>query len=167
MFSRKPAGPPSPPKPAKAGHSTLSFIGPEVVISGDLATSAQLHVDGRIDGHVRCAQLCQGQSGTIAGDIVADEARIAGLVEGTVNAATVIVEASGRVMGDVSYDTISIAAGAQIDGRLARRQALAQGAAPVLIATAAEPAPPETARSEPEAKGSELFPRDEKRAAIG
>ena len=50
-------------------------------------TSAQLHVDGRIDGHVRCAQLCQGTTGIIAGDIVADEARIAGLVEGTVNAA--------------------------------------------------------------------------------
>ena len=161
MFSRKPAGPTAPPKPAKPGHSALSFIGPEVVISGDLTTSAQLHVDGRIDGHVRCAQLCQGASGIIAGDIVADEARIAGLVQGTVNAATVIVEASGRVMGDVSYDTISIAAGAQIDGRLARREALAQAAPPVLIANAAEPA------KEPAAKGSELFPRDEKRAAIG
>jgi cytoskeletal protein CcmA (bactofilin family) len=160
MFSRKPAGPAAPPKPGKAGHSALSFIGPEVVINGDLTTSSQLHVDGRIDGHVRCAQLCQGASGIIAGDIVADEARIAGLVQGTVNAATVIVEASGRVTGDVSYDTISIAAGAQIDGRLARREALGQ-ATPVLIATTAEPP------KEPAAKGSELFPRDEKRAAIG
>jgi cytoskeletal protein CcmA (bactofilin family) len=162
MFSRKPrTGSVTPPKPGKAGPSALSFIGPEVVISGDLTTSSQLHVDGRIDGHVRCAQLCQGASGIIAGDIVADEARIAGLVQGTVNAATVIVEASGRVTGDVSYDTISIAAGAQIDGRLARRQALGQSAPPVLIATSAETAP-----AEPAAKGSELFPRDEKRAAI-
>ena len=159
MFSRKPRSV-TPTKPGKAGLSALSFIGPEVVISGDLTTSAQLHVDGRIDGHVRCAQLCQGASGIIAGDIVADEARIAGLVQGTVNAATVIVEASGRVTGDVSYDTISIAAGAQIDGRLARREALGQ-ATPVLIATTAEPAPAEPA------KGADLFPRDGKRAAMG
>lgn len=166
MFSRKPAGSAALPKPGKSGPSALSFIGPEVVISGDLATSAQLHVDGRIDGNVRCAQLCQGASGIIAGDIVADEARLAGLVQGTVSAASVIVEASGRVMGDVSYDTISIAAGAQIDGRLARRQSLAQNGAPVLIATAtataAEPPP-----AEAPSKGSELFPRDEKRALAG
>jgi len=157
MFSRNPAGSAAPPKPGKSAASALSFIGPEVVISGDLVTSAQLHVDGRIDGHVRCAQLCEGASGIISGDIVADEARIAGLVQGTVNTATVIVEASGRITGDVCYDTISIAAGAQIDGRLARREALAQNGSPVLIATPTEPA----------AKGTELFPRDGNRLAAG
>ena len=133
-----------------------------MVVSGDVATSAQLHVDGRIDGNVRCAQLCEGASGVIAGDIVADEARIAGLVEGTVSAATVILEASARLAGDVSYDTISIAAGARIDGRLARREALAQGVAPVLVATVTEP---ETATKAPD--GAELFPSGERRAAIG
>jgi cytoskeletal protein CcmA (bactofilin family) len=147
----------------------LSFIGPEVVISGDLATSAQVHVEGRIDGDVRCGQLCQGGSGVIAGDIVADEARIAGLVQGTVTAAVVIVEPTGRVTGDVSYDTISIAAGAQIDGRLARREALGQEA-PVLVATpVVAPAEPESA-GEPPAKaagGIDLFPPDTKRFATG
>ncbi|HYD37468.1 MAG TPA: polymer-forming cytoskeletal protein [Allosphingosinicella sp.] len=140
----------------------MSFIGPEVVISGDVATSAQLHVDGRIDGHVRCAQLCQGASGIVAGDIVAEEARIAGLVQGTVNAATVIVETSGRITGDVSYDTISIAAGAQIDGRLGRREALAQSVAPVLVATAVE-----TERRQPDLDGAELFAAEPKRLAAG
>lgn len=163
MFSRHPtAHAAAPPKPGKAGPAALSFIGPEVVISGDLATSAQLHVDGRIDGDVRCAQLCQGTTGIIAGDIIADEARIAGLVEGTVSAATVIIEASARLAGDVSYDTISIAAGARIDGRLARREALAQSGSPVLIATVTEP---ETAEAAP--SGSGLFPPDEKRIATG
>ena len=163
MFSRQPAGKAAaPPKPGKSGPAALSFIGPEVVVSGDVATSAHLHVDGRIDGNVRCVQLCEGATGVIAGDIVADEARIAGLVEGTVSAATVILEASARLAGDVSYDTISIAAGARIDGRLARREALAQSAAPVLIATAAEPEPPAKAPD-----GTELFPRDQKRLATG
>ena len=161
MFSRNPPGTAAAPKPGKAGPTALSFIGPEVVISGDFATSAQVHVEGRIDGNVRCGQLCQGGSGVIAGDIIADEARIAGLVQGTVTAATVIVEPSGRVTGDVSYDTISIAAGAQIDGRLARREALEQ-AAPVLIATAVDPEVPAKA-----ADGVDLFPHDRKRFATG
>lgn len=171
MFSRNSTATAAAPKASKAGPPALSFIGPEVVISGDFATSAQVHVEGRIDGDVRCGQLCQGGSGIIAGDIVADEARIAGLVQGTVTAAIVIVEPTGRVTGDVSYDTISIAAGAQIDGRLARREALGQSA-PVLIATAA-PAPaaaePESG-AEPPAKaagGVDLFPPGAKRFATG
>src|SRR3712207_3084702 len=97
MFSRNPPAAAPAAKPAKSGAPALSFIGPEAVISGDVATSAQLHVDGRIDGNVRCGQLCQGSTGIIAGDIIAEEARVAGLVEGTVSAATVIVEASARV----------------------------------------------------------------------
>ena len=165
MFSRNQPASAAAPRPGKAGPPGLSFIGPEVVISGDLATSAQLHVDGRIDGHVRCAQLCQGGSGIITGDIVADEARIAGLVQGTVNAATIIVEAGGRVTGDITYETVSIAAGAQIDGRLARREALAQGGATVLIATAAEPE--QAQKAEKARDGVELFPADPKRLAAG
>jgi cytoskeletal protein CcmA (bactofilin family) len=116
----------------------LSFIGPEMTIGGDVSTTGPLHIDGRIDGNVRCETLIEGPTGTIAGDILAEEARIAGLVEGTVNARTVVVEASGRVTGDVAYETISIAAGADIEGRLARREALARGGEQaILIATPA------------------------------
>ena len=157
MFSGKSSKDAAAPKPAKVGPKALSFIGPEVVISGDLATTAQLHVDGRIDGHVRCGQLCEGNTGIIAGDIVADEARIAGLVQGTVSAATVIVEASARITGDVTYETLSIAAGARIDGRLARREALVQGT--VLVATSAQP------ELAPKPAGGELFQGERPRLA--
>lgn len=124
MFSRDKTAAVTLPKASRAGPPGLSFIGPEVLVSGDLATDAQLHIDGRIDGNVRCAQLVQGQAGTIAGDIYADEARIAGTVEGTVSVRTLFVEASARIMGDVAYETLSIDAGALIEGRLARRAAL-------------------------------------------
>jgi cytoskeletal protein CcmA (bactofilin family) len=121
----------------KTGAPGLSFIGSEVVISGDLATDAQLQVDGRIDGNVRCASLCQGPKGIVVGNIFAEEARLAGTVEGTVSAGTIVIEATARILGDVAYDTISIEAGAAIDGRLGRRAALglSEDAQPALIAT--------------------------------
>jgi len=122
------------PRPARSAATGLSFIGPEVVISGDVSTEAQLHVDGRIDGNVRCQQLIQGAAGTVSGNIQADEARIAGTVEGQVNVRTLFVEASARIMGDIAYETISIDAGAQLEGRLARRAALGEDDGP-LIAT--------------------------------
>lgn len=142
MFTKKTPPSGAMPKAGKAGPPGLSFFGPEMVVSGDVATSAQIHLDGRIDGNVRCAQLCQGTTGIIAGDIVADEARIAGLVQGTVNARNVIVEPSARITGDVAYETVSIAAGARVDGRLARREALAAGedATGLLIVTPTAPA---------------------------
>ncbi|WP_114953374.1 bactofilin family protein [Sphingosinicella terrae] len=139
MFSRKSSHAKGASRPPRSGAPGLSFVGTEVVISGDVSTSAQLHVDGRIDGGVRCGHLFQGADGLIAGDIVADEARIAGQVQGTVNARNVVVEATGCVSGDIAYETISIAAGARIDGRLARREALSAGS-DTLIALPAEPA---------------------------
>lgn len=133
MFSRvKTSG--TLPRSARSGAQGLSFIGPEVVVSGDLATDAQLHLDGRIDGNVRCQQLVQGEAGVVAGNIQADQARVAGTVEGQVNVGTLFVEASARIMGDIAYETISIDAGAQLEGRLARRTALRTDEAP-LIAT--------------------------------
>lgn len=117
-----------------AGAQGLSFIGAEVVVSGDLATDSQLHLDGRIDGNVRCQQLIQGAAGTISGNIQAEEARIAGTVEGQVNVRTLFIEATAKLMGDIAYETISIEAGAQLEGRLARRAALGEDHAP-LIAT--------------------------------
>jgi cytoskeletal protein CcmA (bactofilin family) len=132
MFSRK-QNAATTPRARKAGASGLSLIGAEASIGGNVASDGAVHVDGRIDGDVRCASLCQGESGVIAGDIIAEEARIGGLVQGTVTARTVTIEASGRVTGDVAYDTITIAAGATVEGRLARREALA-GVGDLLVA---------------------------------
>ena len=165
MFSRKQPAAGAPPKAGKAGPPGLSFFGPDMVISGDVATGAQIHLDGRIDGNVRCAQICQGDNGVIAGDLIADEARIGGTVQGTVNARNLIIEPSARVAGDIAYETISIAAGARIDGRLARREALAAGedATALLIVT---PTAPEDRDRAPDSTG--LFSATEpKRNPVG
>src|SRR5688500_18296589 len=164
MFSMSKPAPAS--RPLKAGAPGLSFIGPEVVVSGNVATEAQLHVDGRIDGDVQCAQLCQGVSGTVTGNIKADEARIAGLVEGTVSAKTLTLESSARIKGDITYQVISIAAGAQVDGRLARRESLATAdEAPLVLATpiVQPPARSTDSNSEPH----DFFPLPGAKAAAG
>jgi cytoskeletal protein CcmA (bactofilin family) len=122
---------------AGSGAGGLSFIGAEVVVSGDVAAKGQIHIDGRVDGNVQCDTLIQGGGGTIAGHIVADAAHLAGLVDGTVKARLVTLEATARVTGDVTYETLSIAAGAAIEGRLTRRDAAV--APPVSTPEAAPP----------------------------
>ena len=49
MFSRSKTDQPGPSR----GRTTYSFIGPEVVVTGDIETPGQLHVDGRVNGDVR------------------------------------------------------------------------------------------------------------------
>ena len=80
----------------------------------------------------------------MTGNIDAEEARIGGLVEGTVAARNLVLESSARIKGDIVYQTISVAAGAQVDGRLARSEALALPEEPanrVLAAAIAETKP--------------------------
>ncbi len=103
------------------GGGTLSFIGGEVTISGNIAGEGDIHLDGVIEGDVRCRSLILGSGGRIRGNIETDKAVIAGSVEGTISATTLTIEKSARVKGDLSYDSISMETGAQVDGRVSHR----------------------------------------------
>lgn len=101
-----------------AKRGLFSVLSADMVIAGNIAASADLHVDGRVEGDVQCATLIQGQDSRIAGAIVAETARIGGAIEGSVAVRHLTIERSARILGDVQYETISIELGASIDGRL-------------------------------------------------
>jgi cytoskeletal protein CcmA (bactofilin family) len=123
---------------ARGGGAEFSFIGPEVVVTGNVETPGRLHIDGRIVGDVRCGILSQGESGSVSGNIVAGEARLAGLVDGGVEAGTVALERSARITGDILYESVGIARGAEVEGRLKRRKGAGDGSAGAKVAVAAE-----------------------------
>lgn len=100
--------------------NNLSFIGPEVIVTGNIGGSGNLHIDGRVDGDVTAASVILGTDGIVHGNIVTDAAQIAGSVEGTIAAKSLVIEASARIVGDLSYDAVSIASGAQVEGRVKR-----------------------------------------------
>lgn len=102
-------------------NTTFSIIGSDVVITGNIAASVDLHVDGQVDGDLQCAALVQGEGSSIKGAIIADSAKLAGLVEGSIDAKMLVIERSARITGDVSYDNLTIEPGAQVDGRFTQR----------------------------------------------
>lgn len=122
MFTRDKAGGGRGGKAAK-----FSFIGPEVTLTGDIATSGQIHLDGKVTGDICCGLLSQGESGEVRGNIVAGEARLAGLVDGSVEAGTLQLEQSARITGDVLYEMLSISSGAEVEGRFKRRKGAGDG----------------------------------------
>jgi cytoskeletal protein CcmA (bactofilin family) len=123
------------------GGGTFSYLGSEVTITGDIATESELHLDGKVTGDVSCGALTQGQSGEVRGNIHAAEARLAGLVDGAVEAGILTLEPSARVTGDILYESLSVAAGAEVEGRFKRRRGAADGSA---VAKAEKAAPPPT-----------------------
>ena len=103
--------------------STFSVIGSDVTIKGDVSASADLHVDGTIEGDITCSSLVQGESSTISGSIEAETARLSGAVDGSINARELVILKTARIEGDVYYDALTIEQGAQVEGRFSPREA--------------------------------------------
>ncbi|MBA4007454.1 MAG: cell shape determination protein CcmA [Erythrobacter sp.] len=99
--------------------STFSVIGADVTITGNISATADLHIDGRIDGDITCASLVQGEKSAINGVVTADAARLAGKVTGSITAKELVILKTARIEGDVHYDALTIEQGAEVDGRFA------------------------------------------------
>ena len=95
-----PSAPPTMAQAAGGKRGMFSVIGSDMVITGNVAATADLHIDGRVEGDIACGNFVQGNDSYIKGAVRAESARAA------------------RITGDVEYESIAIETGASIDGRL-------------------------------------------------
>jgi len=108
-----------------ASHET-SLIARGTVIRGDLRFSGALHLDGRVEGAVlgegEDAMFTLSEHGQVHGEIRVPHALINGHVTGDVHISTRLELApQARIDGDLRYHTLEMAAGAQVNGRIARQ----------------------------------------------
>ncbi len=113
------------PLPVATGGASRGFsvLGSDVVITGNITATADLHIDGRIEGDVACGALVQGSESIVIGGVTAESARIAGTIEGKVAVRQLQIESSARISGDVEYEAVTIASGARVEGNLRHRSA--------------------------------------------
>lgn len=128
MFSKKSDELPSSPTQtngarsmATKSNSTFSVLGSDLAIKGDIKASADLHIDGSVEGDIACSSLVQGETSTVTGAIKAETARLAGTVNGSITARELVILRSAKINGDVFYDALTIEQGAQVEGRFAHR----------------------------------------------
>lgn len=126
MFSKKPESTDRPSGSGTMAGSTFSVLGPDIAINGDLTATADLHLDGRINGDISCAALVQGEASEVSGVVVAESARIAGKIKGSISAGTLVILKTARIEGDVTYGSLTIEEGAQVDGKFTHRTAEAE-----------------------------------------
>jgi len=121
MFSKKHDTTARPSGNGAMKDSTFSVLGPDIAIKGDLTASMDLHLDGRIDGDIKCSALVQGSSSEVTGAVVAENARIAGTIRGSIAADVLVIQKSARIDGDISYGTLTVEEGAQVNGKFTPR----------------------------------------------
>ena len=103
-------------KPQRAGASAPSIIGANVKIKGDISTAGEIQLDGVVIGDINAAAITMGEEGCLEGTIVAEKVVIRGEVKGSIRGKNVVMERTARVAGDVYHATLSIEAGAVIEG---------------------------------------------------
>jgi cytoskeletal protein CcmA (bactofilin family) len=136
----RPSMPPAPPQQSGgAKRGMFSVLGPDVTVTGNVTATADLHIDGRVEGDVNCGSLAQGTDSQIYGSVTAEVARLAGSIEGTVRVKTLTVERSAKITGDVEYENITIENGGHIDGRLKHMSSVDVGPRAVAPAPATSP----------------------------
>ncbi len=118
-FFNKSGGDPVPSRPESIPvDGSLSVIGSGMKITGDIETTGAVKIDGIIEGCIRGAkQVILGRTGAIHGDVLADEAVLAGTVVGSVaTAERVEIQSSCSIQGDVQTKSIVVLEGGVING---------------------------------------------------
>ncbi len=130
------------PAPKNAAPSLVSA---NLQISGNLQTEGEIQIDGTVEGDITCKKLTVGETAVISGEIMADEVEVRGRVQGRIRSRAVLLAKSAQVVGDVWHDSLSIEAGAFLEGHCKRNDSIApqevKSKPAAANATEAEPAP--------------------------
>ncbi|MGB1238536.1 MAG: bactofilin family protein [Pseudomonadales bacterium] len=89
--------------PAQPKRNALTIIAQGNKISGDLAITGKLHIDGVVDGAITSIEnISIGKSGIVKGIVKAKDVVVSGLLEGEVFCQHLHIEAGGRVVASVT-----------------------------------------------------------------
>jgi cytoskeletal protein CcmA (bactofilin family) len=97
-----------------------SIISADLRMVGDLTSKGEIHIDGAIEGDIRCQVLVIGQTGAVTGQIISDTVRIHGTLTGQIRARSVFLAATARVVGDIAHESLAIEPGAFLEGHCGR-----------------------------------------------
>mgnify|MGYP001162171897 FL=1 len=98
-----------------------SILSSDLLITGNLKTTGDIQVEGRVDGDIRAHLLTIGNGATVKGEIIADDVVVNGHVIGRVRGLKVRLTSTARVEGDIIHKTIAIESGAHFEGSVQRQ----------------------------------------------
>jgi cytoskeletal protein CcmA (bactofilin family) len=94
-----------------------STIANEILITGNIMSNGEIHLEGQVQGDIQCASLVLGESAQLEGCAVAEEVVVGGRLIGSVRAVRLRLQASSHVEGDLLYQSLAMEQGAYFDGK--------------------------------------------------
>ncbi|HEX7480948.1 MAG TPA: polymer-forming cytoskeletal protein [Polyangiales bacterium] len=124
----------------------VTVIGRGAVIEGTIRAQGRIQVDGKVEGSLLVqGQVSVGPTGSVVGEVVADELVVGGRLEGKVTARTHLhVVSGGSVQGQAHYASLQVDRGGVLHGTTTQGDAEVEAASakPELSEGARMPAPP-------------------------
>ena len=93
-----------------------SSIGEDLTITGTVTSKGELHLDGQVQGDVRCVALVLGENAQLEGDVVAEDVIVRGRLIGSVRALRVSLQAKSHVEGNLFHKSLSVEQDAHFEG---------------------------------------------------
>ena len=106
-------------EPAKS-PGMPSIISADLRVVGDLHCAGEIQVEGKVEGDIKSKSVTVGEGAQVKGGIHAEAVRVSGTVKGQIEATSVTLAKTAKVKGDVVHKTLSIEAGAQLEGNCRR-----------------------------------------------
>ena len=95
----------------------MGYVGPGLLVRGELRGEGQLRCDGIFEGSVDLAgALVVGRGGKLVGPVRAQAVAVEGILDGPVVAGELNVLAGGRLVGDVRAARIGLDDGGSLEG---------------------------------------------------
>jgi cytoskeletal protein CcmA (bactofilin family) len=98
------------------GTLSTSTIGEDLTIIGNVTSKSEIHLDGHVQGDVRCVALVLGESSQLKGNVIAEDVVIRGRLIGSVRALRVMLQSTAHVEGDLLHKSLAIEQGAYFEG---------------------------------------------------
>jgi cytoskeletal protein CcmA (bactofilin family) len=92
---------------------SISTIGEDLTITGNVTSKGELHLNGQIQGDVHCVALVLGENAQLKGGVVAEDVMIRGRLIGSVRGLRVMLQSTAYVEGNKS---LSLEQGAHFEG---------------------------------------------------
>lgn len=100
------------------GMETIIALG--VRVEGDFVSDGDVIIDGEVAGNIQAAgDLRIGEQAKIHADVVARNANVSGEIRGNIQVSDRLeLLATAKMIGDVTANVLSVAPGAQVNGKI-------------------------------------------------
>jgi cytoskeletal protein CcmA (bactofilin family) len=99
---------------------SVSVIGPDLIVTGNLETNGVLQVEGDVQGDIYAARIVVGEQARVVGDLLADDVVVGGVVQGSIRANSVTFRTGSHVEAEIHHRKLIIEQGAFFEGKSRR-----------------------------------------------